>query len=92
MATDTITKGDTMTATPHKGMRFLHATWKDSRRTLEEMRILPARDKALEHEVTAVRHNTVYYRPVYRHGDREELGACVKCDLANFQTYCMEVL
>ena len=79
-------------ATPHKGMRFLHRTWKDSRFTIEEMRTLPARETAMLHEVTAVRRNTVYYRPVYKHSDREELGGCVKCDLGNFSTYCLEVI
>lgn len=78
--------------TPHKGMRFLHKTWKDSRYSLEEMKTLPARETAMLHEVTAIRGNIVYYRPVYTHSDWEELGGCVKCDLDNFSTYCLEVV
>jgi hypothetical protein len=59
-----------------KGTRFLHATSLNPRFSIEEYKTLPKREVAQEFIVTRVAKGIAYYRAVYRHSDREELGAC----------------
>jgi hypothetical protein len=65
-----------MNSTLVKGSRFLHATSLNPRFSIEEYKTLPKREVAQEFVVTRIAKGTVYYRAVYRHSDREELGSC----------------
>ncbi len=53
-----------------RGARFLHAQWLDPS-------TMGSNPKPQLRQVTAIRGGCVYYRPVYRHGDREDLGTAM---------------
>ena len=78
-----------MTILPYKGLRFLHSNWYSSRYSLEEIKTLRHEDTAQEMIVTALRGSRVYYRPVYRYSDREELGGATFCERDQFDHYCL---
>jgi len=77
--------------TPHKGMRFLHTSWKQCQYSLEEMKTLPKEQTAMEFEITKIAKGVVYYRGIHRHSDREDLGGCMKCDVAELGQYILKI-
>jgi len=74
------------------GTRFLHAQWLNSRFSLEEIKTLPREETALRCEVTSIRHGMIYYRPVYQHSDREELGAVAKFPYDEREKYILQII
>lgn len=72
-----------------KGTHFLHTYWRHPRFTASELHTLPQEDTALEHVVTRIAKETVYYRPFYQHGD---LGGCVKCKIVDLHRFVLKVL
>ena len=74
------------------GNRFIHATWYDGRLSLEEIKAKPKEEIGLLCQVTSIRNGMVYYRGVYRHGDREELGSLAKFPVADADKYVCKLL
>lgn len=75
------------------GSRFYHRHWRDSALPLDELkRRTDDPTSYLLCEVTVIRLGQVYWRPIYRHGDREERGAAMKFAADRSADYVREIL
>lgn len=73
-----------------RGFRFLHATWRNGKFSLAEIKTLPVIETAQEFVVTKVARSLVYYRPVYRHsGEETNRGGAYVESIGKFGTHVL---
>ena len=85
-----------MIPTLQKGDRFLHRQWLNSRLSLEEIKTAQPEQRQMLCQVTKIKNSptgkVVYWRPVYQHGAREELGSPMYFGLEFAEQYILKMM